>query len=85
MKNAIAFEVTLGATATRLITTRLVGNVTLTNTDASRVAYVSTDGGATRGTIPSKLQVRLEGVNLSEVYVWGSTAGLVLSVIGNST
>jgi len=83
--NPIAFELSLGTTYVRLSNTRLIADVTLVNNTAGRTLYVSTDGGATRGSMPPNVPIRLEGVDLNSVFVAANSAGTVLGVIGNSS
>lgn len=82
--NIIAFELTVGTTYVRASNTRLIASVTVINNTASRTAYLSTDGGATRASLPTNVPVRLEGINLSELFIAASSGGTVVSVSGNS-
>lgn len=83
--NLIAFEMTVGTSYVRPSSTRLIADVTIINVTASRTVYLSTDGGVTRASIPTNVPVRLERVNLSELFVAANASGTVVSFTGNST
>lgn len=82
--NIIAFELSVGTTFVRASNTRLIATVTVVNTTASRTAYISADGGATRATLPTNVPVRLEGINLNELFIAANSAGTVVSISGNT-
>lgn len=82
--NPIAFDMTVSATPVRVSNVALVADISLTNTTPARLAYVSTDGGVTRATIPTNIQVRLSGINLNDLWVYANGASTVISVVGNS-
>jgi hypothetical protein len=82
--NPIAFDMTVSATPVRVSNVALIADIAITNTTASRTVFVSTDGGITRASIPTNVQVRLSGVNLNELWVYANGAGTVVSIVGNS-
>ncbi len=82
--NPIAFDMTVGTTPVRVSSVPLVADIAITNTTASRVIYVSVDGGFTRATVPTNVQVRLSGVDLNQLWVFASGASTVASIVGNS-
>jgi len=83
--NPIAFELTVGTTYVRASSTRLIASVTVLNTTASRSVYLSVDGGATRATLPTNVPVRLERINLNDLFVSASASATVVSFSGNTT
>jgi hypothetical protein len=82
--NPIAFELTVGTSYVRASSARLLASVTVVNTTAARTAYLSTDAGSTRASLPTNVPVRLERINLNELYVAASSSGTVVSFSGNS-
>jgi len=82
--NPIAFEMSVGTTYVRASNVRLFASVTVVNTTAARTAYLSADGGATRASLPTNVPVRLDRINLNELFVAASSSGTVVSFTGNS-
>lgn len=86
--NPIFFEKSLSSSVwVPLASARLIADVTIHHAaGAGRVVYLSTSGDGTTGqaSLFTGISVRLEGVDLSQVFCNSNFTTITLSVIGNS-